>query len=468
MTSADFKRYYASPTKTIKAALDLAHTLLCEPPCHNQCPNNCPTHPLPNTLKDAYKIQNHHIQPRTNRHNIHPPPPPPPEYPKPPAHIQNNPIQFPIHSIIKDHPHTYTDKNKITKKYTTYLCQWMLPNETIYHKWLPQKDLFPWNNQNTINHNILLLTQYYTHKQHQYFTNILKLNFNEAQLRDTRYIPPPQVIPLCHIHINECNPDTDIACTQHTIQSQHGVSHIYDNDGRHLITIPKQRLQWLWEQYQDALNKPHNLEPPVQPFEKEVAWLYQRYKYRMPKNGPLKLSQYTLPNDIIKNIIESFHITDSYFSSPVTCPTSLRQLSSPFSRDIIFGSIGTTFQHKWIGNGYAHPHTKEDTQQALHWARFIAQNNPDTITILITTDPNWYHNLHPHTCPFPDSHVITHFKADTIIYDEPTIPPELRIEPRIESRDIRILCIHHKTTALGKLCTPNGYYWQYLTNTQCI
>ena len=154
--------------------------------------------------------------------------------------------------------------------------------------------------------------------------------------------------------------------------------------------------------------------------------------------------------------VESFHITHSYFSSPVTCPTALRQFSSPFSRDIVFGSIGTSFQHKWIGNGYAHSHTEEDTQQALHWARLAAQNNPDTITILTPTDPNWYHNLHPHVGPFSDSHVITHFKADTIIYDEPTIPPELRIKPRTERREIRILCTHHKTTALG----PRNYEHQ--------
>ena len=49
--------------------------------------------------------------------------------------------------------------------------------------------------------------------------------------------PPTTTIPLCHININECNPENDIAHTQSTIQSQHGVSHIYDNIGRHLITF---------------------------------------------------------------------------------------------------------------------------------------------------------------------------------------------------------------------------------------
>ena len=167
------------------------------------------------------------------------------------------------------------------------------------------------------------------------------------------------------------------------------------------------------------------------------------------QNDPLKLSQYTLPNAIIENIIDSFQITHAYFSSPSICPTTLKQFSSPFSRDKIFGSIGTTFQHKWAGVGYAHPHTEKDAQQALHWARLAAKRNPDTITILVTTDPNWYHNLNTHEGPFPYSHVISHFKADTIIYDEPTIPPELRTNPRTESHDIRILCIHHKHMSPG-------------------
>ena len=112
-------------------------------------------------------------------------------------------------------------------------------------KWLPQRDLFPWDNQNAVNHNILLLTQYYTRKQHQHFTAILQSNFNQEKIRDTQCTPSLRIIPLCHIHTNKCNPENDISYTQNTIQTQHKVSHIYNNIGRHLITIPEQRLKWL-------------------------------------------------------------------------------------------------------------------------------------------------------------------------------------------------------------------------------
>ena len=298
ITNEEFKYYYDTPTKAIKATLDHIKTLFCEPTCQSQCPHNCLVHAPPNTLKAPYRILNHQLHPRIRTQYAHPPPLPPPEHPRPPIHIQHKHSLYPIHSIINDRSHTYIDKNNITKKYTSYLCQWIAPNDLTYNKWLSQRDLFPWESQNTINHNILLLTQYYTNKQHRHFTNILNDNFVEAQVRDTRHISPPLNIPLCRININECNPDIDIALTQPTIQSQHGASHIYDEEGRHLITIPEQRLQWLWKQYQNALHQPHNLEPPIQSFEQEVTWLYRRYKYKIPKDDPLKLEgSYLMSNE---------------------------------------------------------------------------------------------------------------------------------------------------------------------------
>jgi ribonuclease HI len=45
-------------------------------------------------------------------------------------------------------------------------------------------------------------------------------------------------------------------------------------------------------------------------------------------------------------------------------------------------------------------------------------------------------------------HVTIHFPPNTIIYIEPTIPPELNKEPRIETLAIQILCIHHKNTTI--------------------
>ena len=73
--------------------------------------------------------------------------------------------------IIKYLHHTYANGHYLTHKYT----------KNDFHK-----DLFPWNNHNTINYNVLLNTKCYTHKQH--FTNILQRNFYQEQIRDTIYV----------------------------------------------------------------------------------------------------------------------------------------------------------------------------------------------------------------------------------------------------------------------------------------
>ena len=76
------------------------------------------------------------------------------------------------------------------------------------------------------------------------------------------------------------------------------------------------------------------------------------------------------------------------------------------------------------------------------------QNNPSTITILISLDTNWYQNFNPHSGPFPYTHIIVHFAADTVTYEEPTIPPELNIS-RKELSTLQILCIHHQNKYIG-------------------
>ena len=83
-----------------------------------------------------------------------------------------------------------------------------------------------------------------------------------------------------------------------------------------------------------------------------------------------------MPMNILNSLIKTFNITHSYFSSPITRPTLITQFHSTFNRDKIFGSLGTAFQHKWTGTGYAHPHNEETTLQAIHCARLAAKHDP--------------------------------------------------------------------------------------------
>ncbi len=178
------------------------------------------------------------------------------------------------------------------------------------------------------------------------------------------------------ISVIECNPEKDITTVKNTIQTQNEVTHIYEDTGRHLITIPTTRLKWLWQQYNKAIYSTHGLVLPTQPFETEVVWLYQRYKYKIPKKDPLKASQHTLPQCLLDSITKTFNISHSYFSSPVTCSTHITQFYSPFARDKVFGSLGTAFQYKWQGIGYAHPPNEKMAQQAITLGPLSSQKRP--------------------------------------------------------------------------------------------
>jgi hypothetical protein len=75
----------------------------------------------------------------------------------------------------------------------------------------------------------------------------------------------------------------------------------------------------------------------------------------------------------------------------------------------------------------------QNLQKAIYWARLAAQENQDTITILTIPDEEWTTNDTPYKTKFDDTHVNIHFAPNTITYTEPTIPPELNKEPRIET-----------------------------------
>jgi hypothetical protein len=315
--------------------------------------------------------------------------------------------------------------------------------------WLNTNKVFPLNIPNITEHNLILLKQFYITQQHKHYQNKIEQNFYQTQSKDTRYIHEPLQLLLVQINLNECNPDTDINTIEPTIQIIQDKAFIFTHKRNHLITISNDRLKWLWNQYNTNSSAHQQLDPPHQPFVTKVIWLYQRYKYRIPKTDPLKKSHYTIHIEILDHIITLFNIKTSYFSSPVMCPTIINTYYSPFQTDAIFRSKGTAFKHKWLGNGYAHPHNKENIQKAIHWARLAAKKNQDTITILTRLDENWTTNNTPYKTSFDDTHVFIHFPLDTIIYSEPTIPPELNKEPRIKTLAVRILCIHHKNATLG-------------------
>jgi hypothetical protein len=169
--------------------------------------------------------------------------------------------------------------------------------------WMITDKVFPHNKPNITKHNLILLKQFYLTQQHKHYQELIRKNFHQTQSKDTRYIH--ELLQLSHvqIYLNECNPDTDINITQPTIQIIQDKAFIFTNKVNHLITIPKARLEWLWNQYNTNSNAHHQLDLPCQTFETEVIWLYERYKYQIPKTDPLKKSHYTIPTEILDLII---------------------------------------------------------------------------------------------------------------------------------------------------------------------
>jgi hypothetical protein len=147
--------------------------------------------------------------------------------------------------------------------------------------------VFPHNKPNITEHNLILLKQFHITQQNQHYQNIIEIFFYQIQPKDTRYIHEPLQLPLVQINLNECNPDTDIHTYDPTIQIIQDKTLIFTNKGIHLITIPKKRLEWLWNQYTTNSNTHQHLDPPHQPFVTEAIWSYERYKYRIPKTDPL-------------------------------------------------------------------------------------------------------------------------------------------------------------------------------------
>ena len=157
-----------------------------------------------------------------------------------------------------------------------------------------------------------------------------------------------------------------------------------------------------------------------------------------------------MPKILLDHITTSFNITHSYFYSLVTCSILIKEFYSPFSRDKIFGFTRHAFSYKWKGIGYAHPYNEEEAKKAIHWATSAAKNNSNIVTILTILDNKRYQNHTLYIEPFLNTHVIAHIPADTITYEEPTIPLELN-KSQVEPSTIYILCIHHNNNNVGNI-----------------
>ena len=308
-----------------------------------------------------------------------------------------------------------------------------------------------------LDHNLLLITQYHNASIGQTTAEKYATYLTHTQTKDKRFIHPPLKFTNLKTHIQECNPDKNILVNEPTIQTNASEADIYDQNGNHVVTLTIERIQWLWAQF--SQNNPHHLtnflQPPPQDFETEILWLIQRYITILPKKKPKIIQPRNLHQklhpEITKTLINSFKITHSYYSSPLTCPIQLTQYHSPHNRDILFGSMGHANSSRWSGIGLAFPTDHHTTVEAIHWARIAAKEDARTITILIVNHKDWTIPQLPLTTN-SDTHIMATIPPHTIQCDPtPEWPKYYQYtEPSITS----IICIHNQTNIPMNIQTP--------------
>jgi hypothetical protein len=233
----EFQQYHKKITPTIKKALKIASHLFCNTNCTEICRPPCNIYQQTLTLHpEIINCLNQNFLytplPETN------PPINMPELPKPPQRMQK----------LQEYPIKRTDKLGTIKKFTSYKCKWMQPENHNYTMLMTTDKVFPHNKPNITEHNLILLKQFYLIQQHKHYQSIIEKNFHQKQSKDTRYIQEPLQLPLVQINLKECNPDTNINTTKPTIQIVQDKALIFTNKENHLITILKLRLEWLWNQ----------------------------------------------------------------------------------------------------------------------------------------------------------------------------------------------------------------------------
>jgi ribonuclease HI len=192
-------------------------------------------------------------------------------------------------------------------------------------------------------------------------------------------------------------------------------------------------------------------DPPTQNFATEVLLLCNRYRVDTPLKEPKKtpkltkaLAHRTLPQQLLQHLTNSYSLTHSYYSNPLTCPYNMHQFYSPHARDRVFGSLGDSTKIQWNGHGFAHPPDQKNALTAIHQARMAARTHPNTLTIVVLPHTTWHSKNNPLQGTHRDTQVIAHFEPNTLKYiASPGLPKYFtRLEPLLVS----ILCIHQLPT----------------------
>ena len=170
---------------------------------------------------------------------------------------------------------------------------------------------------------------------------------------------------------------------------------------------------------------------------------------KKPKKHNPNYNHQTLHPSTLQTLITTYNITHSYYSSPLTCPTTLTQYNSPHNRDIKFGSTGLAHSSKWRGNGLARPPDLKTAMTSIQWACMATQTNYDATTIIII-------NHKENTLPFTHTklHIIVTIPPNTIQYNPTSKWP--KYVHQLEKQYTTIIRIHKHDPPSDNPQPPNA------------
>ena len=205
------------------------------------------------------------------------------------------------------------------------------------------------------------------------------------------------------LHVTPVNPQADIIPPgTHTIVIRdtdtwqgdgephgcHTLACVYGPDGRLVGTLGVDALATLKGRYDEAAEQGQHktLDPPVGPFEREVADLICRYrdghKFRSgPSHKPCTVSWATSPSaprHMLEGLVQTLGITKERFASPLDVHHSVAHYNSAHPRDAVFGADPDAYASAWTGWSWCHPpHSPADLDKAVAWAAASARAAQD-------------------------------------------------------------------------------------------
>lgn len=188
-------------------------------------------------------------------------------------------------------------------------------------------------------------------------------------------------------------------------------------------------------------------------FETKHFLLVQRYIKTLPRKQPPSILCLNNHNSLLfymlLPLIETSHLTHSYFSSPLTCPNYFTQYYSPHNRGTLFGSlVGPCSSFQWTCNGYAClPRIKIFSQKPSYGQKSLSNKTHKTLLF------SPYHTKIGHHTLWNSYNIPTYTKSWPFLHSPSNTPFLLTFPHTTPSKNLFFLASYALTFAITYMFT---------------